>query len=189
MPHQYGTVILSRFPILECENTLLPRAGTGEQRGLTRALINVRGVPLQFFNTHLHTTATDRLLQTPAIAAATEATPGPRVLVGDFNARPTAVEMQPIYLRFLDAWREAPEPTADNPNGYTSPARLVGNPTARIDYVFVSPDVEVSRALVPVDAQTRLASDHYPVVSDVVLPGSAVGIHRHEPTLPGPEEE
>lgn len=38
VPHQYGTVILSRFPILECENTLLRRTGTNEQRGLTRAL-------------------------------------------------------------------------------------------------------------------------------------------------------
>jgi endonuclease/exonuclease/phosphatase family metal-dependent hydrolase len=68
VPHQYGTVILSRFPILECGNTLLRRTGTNEQRGLTRGLINVRGVPLQFYNTHLHTTAADRLLQTADIA-------------------------------------------------------------------------------------------------------------------------
>ena len=69
VPHQYGTVIISRFPILDCSNTLLRRTGTNEQRGLTRALINVRGVPLQFYNTHLHTTAADRLMQTADIAA------------------------------------------------------------------------------------------------------------------------
>ena len=106
VPHQYGTVIVSRFPILDCSNTLLRRTGTNEQRGLTRALINVRGVPLQFYNTHLHTTAADRLLQTADIAAVIDAAPdGPKVLVGDFNARPTAVEMVPIFSRFLDAWR------------------------------------------------------------------------------------
>jgi endonuclease/exonuclease/phosphatase family metal-dependent hydrolase len=190
VPHQYGTVILSRFPILECGNTLLRRTGTNEQRGLTRALINVRGVPLQLYNTHLHTTAADRLLQTADIAGVIDAAPeGPKILMGDFNARPTAVEMQPIYSRFLDSWLEAPAPTAENPSGFTSPARLSSNPTSRIDYVFVSPDVDVSLACVPIDAKTRLASDHYPVVSNVALPGSAVGIGRKEPTLPEPARE
>ncbi|CAN5698648.1 endonuclease/exonuclease/phosphatase family protein [soil metagenome] len=179
VPHQYGTVIVSRFPILDCSNTLLRRTGTNEQRGLTRALINVRGVPLQFFNTHLHTTAVDRLMQTADIAAVIDAAPeGSKVLVGDFNARPTAVEMQPIYGRFLDAWIEAGVPSPDNPNGFTSPARLVGNPTSRIDYVFVSPQVTVTNAYVPIDPQTRLAADHYPVVADIVVPGSEVGINR-----------
>ena len=50
-------------------NTLLRRTGTNEQRGLTRALINVRGVPLDFYNTHLHTTAADRLMQSPKLYA------------------------------------------------------------------------------------------------------------------------
>jgi endonuclease/exonuclease/phosphatase family metal-dependent hydrolase len=185
VPHQYGTVILSRFPILECDNTLLRRTGTNEQRGLTRALINVRGVPLEFYNTHLHTTAADRLMQTADIAAVMDgAAARPKVLMGDFNARPTAAEMQPIYARFLDAWLEAPVATPENPSGLTSPARLSGSPTSRIDYVFVSPDVEVSATYVPIDSSTRLASDHYPVVSDIALPGSAVGIGRKEPTLP-----
>ena len=83
VPHQYGTVILSRFPILECSNTLLRRTGTNEQRGLTLALINVRGVPLQFYNTHLHTTAADRLMQTADIAAVIDAAAaGSKVLDG-----------------------------------------------------------------------------------------------------------
>jgi len=29
---------------------------------------------------------------------------------------------------------------------------------------------------VPVDLDTRLAADHYPVVADIALPGSEVGI-------------
>jgi endonuclease/exonuclease/phosphatase family metal-dependent hydrolase len=190
VPHQYGTVIISRFPILDCSNTLLRRTGNNEQRGLTRALINVRGVPLQFYNTHLHTTAADRLMQTADIAAVLDAAPaGPKVLVGDFNARPTAAEMVPIFSRFLDAWLEAGAPTAENPNGNTSPSNLTGLPTSRIDYDFVSTEVTVALAYVPIDAQTRLAADHYPVVADIALPGSAVGIGRKEPTLPeGPDE-
>ena len=176
IPHQYGTVIVSRFPILDCSNVLLPRTGNNEQRGLTRALINVRGVPLQFFNTHLHTTAPDRLMQTAIIGEQIDAAPvGPKVLMGDFNARPTTAEMIAIFARFVDAWT-AGVPTPDNPNGLTSPSRLTGAPTSRIDYVFVSPDVTPTRTYVPIDADTRLAADHYPVVADIALPGSAVGI-------------
>jgi endonuclease/exonuclease/phosphatase family metal-dependent hydrolase len=179
--HQYGTVILSRFPILECRNTLLRRTGNNEQRGLTLALINVRGVPLQFYNTHLHTTAADRLMQTADIAEAIDAAAeGSKVLVGDFNARPTAAEMTPIYARFVDAWLNAGVATADNPNGFTSPARLVGNPTSRIDYAFVASQIDVEAAYVPIDGQTRLAADHYPVVADIALPGSEVGVGRLE---------
>jgi endonuclease/exonuclease/phosphatase family metal-dependent hydrolase len=190
VPHQYGTVIVSRFPILDCSNTLLRRTGTNEQRGLTRALINVRGVPLQFYNTHLHTTAADRLMQTADIASVIDAAPaGLKVLVGDFNARPTAVEMVPIFSRFLDAWREAGAPTVENPNGNTSPSNLTGLPTSRIDYDFVSPEVTVALAYVPIDSQTRLAADHYPVVADIALPGSAVGIRRKDPTLPEETDE
>ena len=158
---------------------LLPRVTTEEQRGLTLALINVRGVPLQFYNTHLHTTAAARLLQTAAVAAVLDAAPdGPTVLVGDFNARPTTPEMVPVYARLVDTWVAAGVPTAENPDGLTSPSRLVGDPTSRIDYAFVSSDVDPLGTLVPITPATRLAADHYPVVADLALPGSAVGVGR-----------
>ena len=172
--HQYGTLILSRFPILECRNTLLPKTGTNEQRGLTLAVIDVRGIPLRFYNTHLHTTAADRLMQTAEIATAIDAAPqGPRVMVGDFNARPAAAEMAPINQRLVDAWQAGGAPATENPSGFTSSARLTGLPTNRIDYIFVSSDVVVGKGAVhvPIDAATRLASDHYPVVADIGLPG------------------
>ena len=86
--------------------------------------------------------------------------------MGDFNARSTFTttvpEMEPIYARLLDAWREAPLPDADNPMGFTSSARLVGLPTARIDYVFVSEGVAADGTFVPITDATRLAADHYP---------------------------
>lgn len=181
VPHQYGTVILSRFPILSCSNTLLRRAGNTEQRGLTLALVNVRGVPVQVYNTHLHTRVADRLLQTQDIAAVLDAAPqGPRIVMGDFNARSTftttVAEMAPIYARLVDTWRAAPIVDPANPEGFTSPADIDRNPTARIDYVFTSSDVTASGTFVPVNAQTRLAADHYPVVADVLVPGEAVGV-------------
>lgn len=174
-PHQYGTLILSRFPIRTCSNTLLPRTGDNEQRGFTLAVIDVRGAPLRFYNTHLHTTQGDRLLQTAAIATAIDvADPAPKIMVGDFNARPDAPELAPLLARFTDAWSKAGARTADNPDGLTSPAALDGASRNRIDYVLVSPPSQVRSASVPIDAKTRLAADHYPVVVDVsVAPGTA----------------
>ena len=62
----------------------------------------------------------------------------------------TVTEMLPIYDRLLDTWREAPLPDAVNANGFTSSARLVGLPTARIDYVFVSDGVTADGTFVPI---------------------------------------
>ena len=50
---QYGTAILSKYPIKDFTNTLLPLYPTGEQRGLAVATIKVRGADLRFANTHL----------------------------------------------------------------------------------------------------------------------------------------
>jgi endonuclease/exonuclease/phosphatase family metal-dependent hydrolase len=181
-PHQYGTLILSRHPIRSCTTTALPRTGENEQRGLTLASIDVNGVPLRFYNTHLHTTAADRLLQTAVIATELSASAdGPAIVVGDFNARPTTPELAPLLSRLTDAWGKAGAATADNPDGLTSPAELAGTPRNRIDYVLVSPSIEVRAATVPIDAGTRLAADHYPVVVDLVLPGSDAGTGRRPP--------
>jgi endonuclease/exonuclease/phosphatase family metal-dependent hydrolase len=183
-PHQYGTLILSRFSIRSCRTTLLPRSGANEQRGFTQSTIDVNGVPLEFANTHLHTTETDRLLQTPSIAMAigTIASAADRltVMVGDFNAQPTATELQPLMARFDDAWRKARTRNTDGvADGFTSPADPEDAPRHRIDYVLVSRSIDVRATRVIIDARTRLASDHYPVVADVTLPvASAVPAAR-----------
>ena len=189
VPHQYGTAIVSRFPILSCSNTLLTTFAGWEQRGILEAIVNVRGVPTHVYSTHLQASRTvggvfqsatpQRVLQVQDIMNLLADVTDPIVLMGDFNAGSTSTEMKPLYTRLVDVWRKAGVGT-----GNTSSARLVGNPTSRIDYIFVSPDVTIWSVYVPIDAQTRLASDHYPVVSNIAVPGSQVGIRRNEPTLP-----
>lgn len=166
VPHQYGTAILSRYPILECKNTLLPQPSGTEQRGLLEVLVSVEGTPIRIYNTHLHTTNPARQLQTQAIPLVIGAPAEPVILVGDFNALPTAPEMAPIYAQFDDAWMLAGMGPGD-----TLPADLEVDPDRRIDYVFVSrATVEVVWARVPVDDETRISSDHYPVTSSVRFP-------------------
>ncbi|MGI5289003.1 endonuclease/exonuclease/phosphatase family protein [Nonomuraea polychroma] len=154
---QYGTAILSRYPILDWDNTLLPRYEGHEQRGLLRARIQVRGVPVQVFNTHLqHNDANERLEQVRAIQPLV-AREEPVVLAGDLNARPDAPEIRALSETLTDAW-----PRAGQGDGYTYPAT---GPNARIDYVFTSPDVRVeSAAVVQSDA-----SDHLPLFADLLV--------------------
>lgn len=164
---QYGTAILSEYPILESGNTLLPRPEGGEQRGLLEALINVEGVPARVYNTHLqHNSAVEREAQVEAIMDHVGEFEEPSILMGDLNARPDAPELQPLYTRFEDAWAEG----GKGP-GYTYSAEV---PDRRIDYVLISPDVSVSEARVP----HTLASDHLPVVAELSIPGESVGIGR-----------
>lgn len=161
---EYGTALLSRYPIHEWSNTFLPKEPTSEQRGLLYARLTVRGVPLRVYNTHLqHTSGTERMAQVIRIRELI-GTPGESlVLLGDLNATPEAPEIAEITRDLVDTWLEA----GVGP-GYTYDA---ASPTKRIDYVLSSADV-VTRAAAVV---TTDSSDHLPVLADVVLPGGLVG--------------
>lgn len=161
---QYGTTILSAYPITSSRNTLLPRPEEGEQRGLLEAHITVDGIPVHFATTHLqHTSAAERLAQTKKIVKLLSRVKEPIVLVGDLNAQPGTPELKPLSPRFLDAW-----PRAGEGEGFTAPS---GELAYRIDYVLTTPDILVVGARV-LDSP---ASDHAQVVVDVVLPSTSAG--------------
>jgi len=161
---QYGTAILSDHPIQSSRNTLLPRPQGGEQRGLLEAVINVRGVRVRIANTHLqHNSAVERTAQVERIMELLEGSREPVVLMGDLNARPGEPELAPLSTRYEDAWLEGGEG-----DGFTLSA---ADPYARIDYIFVSPEIAVESA----EVLDTLASDHLPVVAELELPGRLVG--------------
>jgi endonuclease/exonuclease/phosphatase family metal-dependent hydrolase len=166
LPHQYGTLILSRYPITTCNNTLLPRPSGTEQRGLLEAVISVEDTPVRVYNTHLHTTIPARELQTQAIPSLIGTPAEPVVLMGDFNARPNAAEMAPIYAQFEDAWSLGGEGS-----GFTFPAAPDAEPNRRIDYVFLSRgNVAVVSAAVTLNDETRMTADHLPLTAKVRFP-------------------
>jgi len=80
----------------------------------------------------------------------------PTIVCGDMNAKPDAPELRPLRDRFTDAWRNSGE------RGNTYPAEQT---VERIDYIFVSREFRVRSTAVPV----TLASDHRPVVADLLL--------------------
>ncbi|MDA0138492.1 endonuclease/exonuclease/phosphatase family protein [Solirubrobacter deserti] len=149
---QYGTAILSSYDIVSSRNTLLPRPNNGEQRGLLEAVIKVGKARVRVANTHLqHNSDVERTAQVNRILELLEPAEEPTVLLGDLNALPTAPELAPLYTRFDDAWT-----LGGVGEGFTYPAEA---PDRRIDYVFVSPDVDVKKAQV----HPTPASDHLPV--------------------------
>lgn len=172
---QYGTAILSKHPILKSHNTLLPNLEGSEQRGLLEAVINVRGTPVHFCNTHLQQDSANqtsgqvqRTAQAKMIVDIMGQTEGSIVLTGDFNAEPGSPELAPLYDRFNNVW----EKTGEGP-GYTHPS---SNPRARIDHIFVSHGLYVSSASVPINNLTRVASDHLPLVANLLVSNSDSGI-------------
>lgn len=157
---QYGTAVLSRWPILSWSNTLLPRYDGGEQRGLLRATVNVRGTRVRIAGTHLtHNNDAERLTQARRILDLLGEAPERTVLTGDLNAVPSSPEIGALTTRFRDAW------SAGEGDGYTIPVLV---PDRRIDYILASRDVRAVAA--EVVHRDPAASDHLPLVTDLVLP-------------------
>ncbi|MBA8823840.1 endonuclease/exonuclease/phosphatase family metal-dependent hydrolase [Saccharopolyspora lacisalsi] len=154
---QYGTAILSRFPIVSSRNTPLPNLG-GEQRGLLQARITVCGRTASVYSTHLqHDNAAERAAQTEAVADLVGSATEPVILAGDLNARPGSPEMEPIRFSFTDTFA-----VAGTGDGATYPAT---DPSARIDYVVTNDHVRTRSA----EVLRSPASDHLPVRAEVAL--------------------
>jgi endonuclease/exonuclease/phosphatase family metal-dependent hydrolase len=163
---QFGVALLSRHPIVAFTNRPLTRWSTLEPAsppkplpGLLDATVRAHGLDLRILNTHLDYRADPavRTQQVVELMAALETSSHPTVLLGDLNAPPDAPELAPLFTRLTDVWGDCTS------CGFSYPADA---PSRRIDHVLVSPNVRVRRAWV---AATR-ASDHRPVVADLVLP-------------------
>ncbi|MDX6249308.1 MAG: hypothetical protein QOF10_2668 [Kribbellaceae bacterium] len=155
---QYGTAVLSRYPIKDFDNTLLPLYPGGEQRGLAVASIKVRGRDLRFANTHLTSdNNAERLDQAQKVIEFLGGSNQPTVLVGDLNARPETRELKTLTAIWRDTWTAV----GVGP-GYTVEA---DNSTARIDYLLHTPTLRPTSAKV----LTTNASDHLPVTATFSL--------------------
>ncbi len=166
---QYGNALLSRLPVLVSDVHPLP--GGGEPRSALRTMLELDGAALWVTTTHLSSgSAPDRAAQAAELAALHTAPMATGVLVGDFNAEPGAPELAVLRERFTDAWELAGDRDDQggwrfwrHDEGLTHPAR---RPHKRIDHVWVSPGVDVTRAHV---LDSAGASDHLPLVVDLAV--------------------
>jgi endonuclease/exonuclease/phosphatase family metal-dependent hydrolase len=166
----YGDAVLSRLPLRLIRKGPLPvlkRRRLLERRGAIWTAVDANGRTVQLLNTHLSLNRRERLIQIDALLGAewlghAHCTP-PRLLCGDFNAPPGSL----AYRRLRRAMRDVQtRPGGTGPQS-TFPARC---PLLCLDHIFHSSDIGVRETRVGRGRQARLASDHLPVVAEVVLP-------------------
>lgn len=155
----YGDAVLSRFPIEDNLSYQLPApAGTREEvRSL--AIIKVRlpgGQETYFASTHLGLSEEARLLQARRLKEILTGLSLPVIIGGDFNATP---ESAPIRLLDSALTRSCLD---DCP--LTIPTE---QPRHTIDYLMFRP-AEAFRALRTLTIPETYASDHLPVVAELV---------------------
>jgi len=185
---QYGNLILSRLPVLQAFNHLLPHPAEGGikhmQRQAIEAVVQTRAGPLRVVTTHFeYYSAAHRAAQVARLraiqeeVAANEASPAkaapspydsaPRpaslVLCGDFNMLPEDAAYRQLFQPpLVDAWRSArpgePDPLT---TGLHDRVQWPKGGHCR-DYFAVTPDVARRIASIGMDAATD-ASDHQPL--------------------------
>jgi endonuclease/exonuclease/phosphatase family metal-dependent hydrolase len=183
----WGNAILSREPLAEGFALGLPQASdddpvevdgavdprTGEPHPLIgvrygdeepghrepRCVVGGRVGAISIATTHLtYIGRAQRARQAEAVAATVAGTTGPAILTGDFNAPVDAPELASLEAGFSDAFAVAGVAVGD-------PRRASCGPWA-IDHVRVRGlDVAACR----VAAEAGDASDHWPVIADLVL--------------------
>ena len=164
-PREFGVGILSRYPITSFTNHVITRLSTQEENpvpkplpGFLDATLDVNGTPVRVLNVHLdfRRDPAVRRMQVADMLKAMGEVATPTLMFGDMNARPDAPELEPLFARLRDSW-----PYSQGP-GLTGPAR---NPGGKIDYVLMSEDFKAVKTWVP----KVYASDHFPVVAELVL--------------------
>jgi endonuclease/exonuclease/phosphatase family metal-dependent hydrolase len=91
---------------------------------------------------------------------------GPGILMGDLNAQPDSVELEPVRARYRDAWADAA--AHGRAAGVVSGATRPGRRLSRIDYIFYEPGTHLVLEAAEVLDVSNLdglgeVSDHFPV--------------------------
>src|SRR5690625_819373 len=163
---QFGLAILSKPDIVRQKNHPLSRLSTQSEEpglqlmpGFPEITIEKEGIEIHIFNTHLDYRGDPmvRIAQVEETMEIMDSADEPMILAGDLNARPDAPELSPLFNRLEDVWAQK---EADP--GFTFPS---DQPDRRIDYILHSGQFRVTNAFT---VQTE-ASDHLPVVADLVL--------------------
>jgi len=170
---EYGDAILSRWPERLVRAGALPtmRGIPGlEPRGAIWAAIELDGVTLNLFNTHLGLVPREQRLQAAALVGKDwlghPDCKGPTILAGDFNATSITRPYQALTRRLADCQRQLGRKQTVK----TFPSSF---PAIRIDHAFVSPEIRITDVFAPFSPLARMASDHLPLIIDFEIEASA----------------
>jgi endonuclease/exonuclease/phosphatase family metal-dependent hydrolase len=160
----YGNVLLSALPSVLVKAGGLPRLHSGtEARAAQWMRVDSGFGALDIVNTHLGLLHDERVLQAECLLGGdwlgSETVSKHAVLCGDLNVRPGTSVYARLCRNLLDAQLRLRRPKP------TFPAFF---PVVRIDHVFSSRTLAVTRVDVPSAYGARWASDHRPLVVDLV---------------------
>ena len=163
----YGDCILSRVPMRLVKAAALPMPAGGpfvEPRGALWVALEVGGTAVHLVNTHLGLTAGEKRMQIDALLGSDwiggNGQAEPFIFCGDFNSSPRSR----IWRRCVETLRDAQVAAAAHiPRG-----TWFGHvPFARIDHIFISPQIQVMAVDVGSDHLARTASDHRPLFAEL----------------------
>lgn len=155
-PNPYGNAMLSKLPIISAETILIldpdPKQydpGRYETRCLLKAVLE-NSLTVLICHFGLNPDEQENAVQTilPHISDKK------CILMGDFNVTPDSAILEPIRNRLRDTAVYFTEPKFSFPSD---------NPAEKIDYIFTSPDLQVTAADIP----ALVVSDHRPYIIDI----------------------
>ena len=155
----YGNALLSKYPIISAETIPVPelkiKEGTKyhEPRCLLKAKLegDITILVIHFgLNSDEHKNAVDTVLKNLETQKC--------ILMGDFNVTPENDVLNPIRNQMKDVAGCFDNPLLSFPSN---------KPELKIDYIFVSPDIEIVSADIP----AIIASDHRPHTATLKIPG------------------
>jgi len=160
----YGDAILTPHPERLVRADSLPTVDgiPGlEPRGAIWSEIDLGGVAVNVFNTHLGLVPREQRLQAAALAGSTwlGGCDGPTLLAGDFNATSITRPYQTLARRLEDCQRQFNL----KPSIKTFPSAF---PAIRIDHCFVSRHIRILGVRTDASPLARVASDHRPLIVD-----------------------
>lgn len=156
----YGEAVLSRYPIIETKNNLLPHTAKAEPRAALEVHIELPGgVKMAFVGTHLdhQRDQSNRMMQAKHIMELYENYDLPIVLAGDLNAAPGSDPINLLGGQWYYAAQDDPRPTFPS----VKPAR-------KIDYIMYNPKGRWKVVEMRV-IDEKVASDHCPVFAVLEL--------------------
>jgi len=154
---RYGMALLSRHPFVDVENHRLPDGAEPRTALAGRIRPSGGGPSVLIVGIHLYRTPAERLAQARRVFESCAGEDGPVILAGDFNSRPGGAVMN-----FLaESWHVA----SKGVDRFTFPSR---NADREIDFILVRPQ-EWVRVTSHDVLEEPLASDHRPIVADVVI--------------------
>jgi endonuclease/exonuclease/phosphatase family metal-dependent hydrolase len=153
----YGNGLLSRYPILEAESIPIPDPEPRKYNGYyeTRCVLKAKlagGITVLACHFGLNPDEQENAVATICQHLVDEKC----ILMGDFNVLPEDPVLDPIRARMKDTADLFGHPLLSFPSDA---------PDRKIDYIFVSKDVEVLTADIP----AIVASDHRPHTAEITI--------------------